>query len=99
MRRASSRPNITSMGKPSVASASERKDSAFFATRSAIVPTERTAERGKPRSRSPAPPSCRLLDAPVPRATPTQAHRISQAVEKVDLVADDSSDLQVEAAG
>ena len=41
----------------------------------------------------------RLVDAPVPRETRTQAHRISQAVEKVDLVVDDSADLQVEAVG
>jgi len=93
-------------GKPSVASASERKDSAFFATRRALVPTARTAERGKPRSRSPKRASAssardfgRLIDAPVPRETCTQAHRISQVVEQVDLVVDDSADLQVKAVG
>src|ERR1051325_7745437 len=52
MRRASSRPEITSIGNPSTWRASRRNCGAFFATRSALVPTARTAWRGKPRSRS-----------------------------------------------
>ena len=49
----SSRPEITSIGKPSAARASRRNCGAFFATRKVLVPTARTAGRGKPRRRSP----------------------------------------------
>src|SRR5207237_522816 len=52
MRRASSRPEITSIGKPSTARASRRKALPFFATRSALVPTARTLWRAKPCRRS-----------------------------------------------
>src|SRR6266571_956974 len=51
------------------------------------------------RKRLQRPRFCRLIDAPVPRETRTQAHRISQAVEQVDLVVNDPADLQVEAVG
>jgi len=60
------------------------------------VPTARTAERGK---RFQRPRFRRLVDTPVARETRAQAHRISQAVEQVDLVVDDPADLQVEAVG
>src|SRR5882672_7693733 len=43
---------ITSIGKPRMARASRRNCGEFFATRSALVPTARTAGRAKPRSRS-----------------------------------------------
>jgi len=91
------------MGNPSVASASARNDSAFFATRSALVPTARTAERGKPRRRS-AKPRERLeraglgdlIDATVAGEAGAQADGVPQAVQKVDLIVDDPTDLQVE---
>ena len=43
---------MTSIGKPSVSRASRRNAAEFLATRSALVPTARTASRGKPRRRS-----------------------------------------------
>ena len=39
-------------GEPSTSSARRRKGPEFFATRSAFVPTMRTASRGMPRKRS-----------------------------------------------
>jgi len=94
------------MGKPSVASASERKDSAFFryAQRARAHGAHRRARKAaqplaEARERFQRPRFGGLVDASVARETRTQAHRISQAVEQVDLVVDDSADLQVEAVG
>jgi len=54
---------------------------------------------GEPRECFQRPRFRRLIDAPVPRETCAEAHRISQAVEQVHLVVDDPADLQVEAVG
>ncbi len=40
-----------------------------------------------------------LINAPIPRETGSEAHRITQTVQKVDLIVDDPADLQVEAVG
>ena len=53
MSRASSRPAMTSIGKPSAASALGRNWAMFFATRKVLVATARTCSGAKPRNRSP----------------------------------------------
>jgi hypothetical protein len=100
MRRASSRPEITSIGKPSTWRASRRNCGAFFATRSALVPTARTAWRGKPRSRSAnlasASSAARLrgaVDALVGGEAAAQAHHLAHRVERIDLAVDHAADL------
>src|SRR5262249_38834757 len=41
----------------------------------------------------------KLVDAAVPRKPRSQANRIAQAVQQIDLIVDDPADLQVEAVG
>ena len=77
---------------------------AFFATRSVLVPTARTAPGGKPRSRSPNRASASSARSWVARSrrrsrveAAAEPDRLAQRVEEVDLAVDDPSDLEVEA--
>jgi len=80
-----SRPNITSMGKPSVAFRLGEKGFGVFrhAQRARAHGAHRGARKAaqplaEARERFQRPRFGRLIDAPVPRETCTQAHRISQ---------------------
>ena len=97
---------MTSIGKPSAARASRRNCGAFFATRSALVPTARTA-LARQAAQALADALERLqrarlrgaVDALFRGQARAQAHHLAQRVERVDLAVDDAAHLQVEAVG
>ena len=82
------------------------KSAAFLATRRELVPTTRTASRGRSRSRSANRASAgkRALlrfgvEVLVGGQSGGQPHRLAQAVQHVELVVLDARDLQAKAVG
>jgi hypothetical protein len=98
MRRASSRPGITSMGNPSTSSARRRKVPEFFATRSALVPTTRTASAacrealGEALQRLQRALLGLLVERSLGCESGGEAHRLLERIEGIDLVAVDAAD-------
>ena len=95
---------MTSIGKPSAASACGRNVAAFFATRNVLVATARTADGCRPDSRSrkrvrqaSAARARRGRQAPLFVHARAEANRFAPGVETEDLVAFDAAHLEPEA--
>ena len=104
VRRASSCPLMTSIGNPSVRSASATNSCEFFATRNTFVATTRTA--GGMKSRQPLAKAGKARQRGLHRGTRepalvvdagAEAQRLAPRVELVDLVAFDAADFEPEA--